>query len=107
MAYRLLKKASTSGNPQDLVMLITLALPWSRRPLLPSTKRRLLFLLLALMASPARAADLDAAPIRYSQAPAHNVIAQLQERIDAGQTVLAHEDHFGYLRSLLHELQVP
>jgi len=31
----------------------------------------------------------------------------LIERVKAGETKLAHEEHFGYLRSLLTELDVP
>jgi hypothetical protein len=46
-------------------------------------------------------------PIRYSQAPADNPVSRLQQRIDAGQTRLAHEPTFGYLRALLRELRVP
>jgi hypothetical protein len=55
----------------------------------------------------ARADDLDREPIRYATAPADNAVSRLQKRIDAGETLLAHEDHFGYLRPLLRELNVP
>jgi hypothetical protein len=54
-----------------------------------------------------RADDLDREPIRYATAPADNAVSRLQRRIDAGEAVLAHEHHFGYLRSLLRELKVP
>jgi hypothetical protein len=55
----------------------------------------------------ARAVDLDQPPLNYSKAPADNVISRLQERIDAGRVALRHEEGLGYLRSLLHELDVP
>lgn len=56
---------------------------------------------------PARAADIESEPISYSKAPPSNVISRLQERIDAGQSVLTFDDKFGYLRSVLGELHVP
>jgi hypothetical protein len=62
--------------------------------------------LLALPGS-ARAGDIEQPPIRYSVAPADNVISRLQQRLDAGKSTLAFEKHFGYLRSLLHALDVP
>lgn len=54
-----------------------------------------------------RADDLDQEPIRYSTATADNAVSRLQRRIDAGEARLAHEEGFGYLRSLLRELHVP
>jgi hypothetical protein len=58
-------------------------------------------------AASAAAADLDQPPIRYATAPVDNPVSRLQQRIDAGQVLLNHEEHFGYLRSLLRELHVP
>jgi hypothetical protein len=55
----------------------------------------------------ADAADLEREPIHYMKAPAHNAVSRLQERVDAGKTRLTYEAKFGYLRSLLKELNVP
>ena len=52
------------------------------------------------------AQEYEQAPIQYSQAEPHNCVTRLVERIQAGQTHLRHEPRFGYLRSLLKELQV-
>ncbi len=51
--------------------------------------------------------DFEKDPIHYSAAEADNTVSRLQQRLAAGQASLTHEEHFGYLRSLLHELQVP
>src|SRR5262245_3957937 len=59
------------------------------------------------LASPVRADDYDREPIRYSTAPANNVVSRLEERLAAGKTQLPHEKRLGYLRSLLGELTVP
>ncbi|MGH7168818.1 MAG: hypothetical protein ACRELF_08000 [Gemmataceae bacterium] len=56
---------------------------------------------------PARAVDIDRAPINYGSADPHNAVERLQERLDAGQARLTYEDGRGYLRSLLRELNVP
>ncbi len=73
--------------------------------------RRLLSLLLLWTASPlvvpTRGADLEREPIRYSQAPANNPITRLEQHLDRGQARLTYEEGFGYLRSLLRELNVP
>jgi hypothetical protein len=55
----------------------------------------------------ARGDDLDREPIRYATAGADNAVSRLQKRVDSGEAVLAHEPHFGYLRPLLRELNVP
>jgi len=63
---------------------------------------------LAALAGPAaRGADIEGEPINYSKAASSNVVARLQQRIDAGQVKIAYEDRVGYLRSLLRELKVP
>jgi hypothetical protein len=67
----------------------------------------LLGALAMVWAGPARAADIDQPPVRYSTAAGDNVISRLQARIDAGRSPLRFEKHFGYLRSLLHALDVP
>jgi hypothetical protein len=55
----------------------------------------------------AAAGDIESEPINYAKAPADNVISRLQQRIESGRTTLKYEPHFGRLRSLLGELQVP
>jgi hypothetical protein len=55
----------------------------------------------------ARAADIDREPINYSTAAEHNAVGRLQQRLNSGRAQLAYEDGFGYLRSLLRELNVP
>jgi hypothetical protein len=64
-------------------------------------------LFLFALTAAARADDFEKEPINYATAPADNVVSRLQRRLDAGQAALKHEDHFGYLRSLLRELRVP
>src|SRR5262249_48380307 len=51
--------------------------------------------------------EFEQEPIRYSNAEPCNRVSQLIESIKAGKARLAHEEHFGYLRSLLTELDVP
>jgi hypothetical protein len=70
-------------------------------------QRAFLVLLLAGLAMPARAVDLDRDPINYSSADPHNAIERLQQRLDDGQAKLTYEKGPGYLRSLLRELNVP
>ncbi|MGE0042241.1 MAG: hypothetical protein AB7H88_12050 [Vicinamibacterales bacterium] len=46
--------------------------------------------------------------IKYAESTPTDAIARLQQRIDAGEVTLTHDDGpTGYLRSLLHELDVP
>jgi hypothetical protein len=72
------------------------------------SRRYLPTLLATALFSPALcAADLEREPILYTTAPTHNVITRLQERLDRGEAKLTHDEHFGYLRSLLRELNVP
>ncbi len=77
-------------------------------PLHPTRLTLLSLVLLGLCGAPAvRATDIDAAPINYSSAADDNAVTRLQKRIDAGQVKLAYEPHYGYLRALLKELQIP
>jgi hypothetical protein len=62
---------------------------------------------LPLIGNRATAADLDAAPIHYSTAPAENAVTRLQKRIENGEIRLDFDDDHGYLRSLLRLLDVP
>jgi hypothetical protein len=51
--------------------------------------------------------EFEQSPIRYSDSKPENSISRLVERLATGETKLAHEPHFGYLRSLLSALNVP
>jgi hypothetical protein len=62
---------------------------------------------LPVFSAQARAADIEAEPIRYSQAPADNAVSRLQERLRSGQAHLTYDGDHGYLRALLSELNVP
>jgi hypothetical protein len=57
--------------------------------------------------STARADEFERAPINYSKTEPANVVSRLQDRLDRGADRLEYEDHFGYLRSVLRELDVP
>ena len=51
--------------------------------------------------------DFEREPIHYETARADNSISQLQARLDNGETKLTFDDRFGYLKSVLRELDVP
>lgn len=79
-----------------------------------SLRKLLLFALLPLTLAVAAGlrssylVPLDHEAIRYSaQADVDDIITRLQQRIDRGEVQLTHEDEFGYLRSVLKELNVP
>jgi hypothetical protein len=84
-----------------------MAIRGRRRCFLLPAGRGLQLLLVAALVTPARAADLEAEPIRYSTATASNAITRLQERLDAGQAQLSYDGQFGYLPSVLRELRIP
>ncbi|MFO1022937.1 MAG: hypothetical protein U0903_19900 [Planctomycetales bacterium] len=50
--------------------------------------------------------DYEREPIEYSKATPKNPVSALQKRIDEGGTKLEYAEHFGYLKSVLKELQV-
>lgn len=60
-----------------------------------------------LAALPAWGQEFEQAPILYSQSAPNNRVSRLIDQIQAGEKKLAYEEHFGYLRSLLKELDVP
>jgi hypothetical protein len=64
-------------------------------------------MLLLAVGHPIFAADLDAAPIRYTTAPDDNSVTRLIKKLETGVTSIPHEKRFGYLRGLLRELNVP
>jgi hypothetical protein len=47
------------------------------------------------------------APINYRSNDLHDPVANLQKRLDAGKTALAFNDHQGYLKSVIEELNIP
>jgi hypothetical protein len=63
--------------------------------------------LLASLANASLASDdFEREPINYSQATPENIVSRLQQRIEAGDAKLEFEPRFGYLKSLLRELNV-
>src|SRR5262245_20051015 len=60
-----------------------------------------------LFALPLWGQEFEQAPILYSQSAPNNRVSRLIDQIKSGQKQLAYEEHFGYLRSLLKELEVP
>jgi hypothetical protein len=73
--------------------------------MLPRSSATLAVLLVTV--SPALALDIDAPPIRYTEATPANAVSRLQERLAAGKVTLRPEKGFGYLRPVLKELNVP
>ncbi|MES2789064.1 MAG: hypothetical protein V4719_05540 [Planctomycetota bacterium] len=53
-----------------------------------------------------RADDFDREPINYTTSQPHDCISRLQQRLDQRETALKYTAEFGYLPSLLSELQV-
>ncbi|WP_160115123.1 hypothetical protein [Bryocella elongata] len=47
------------------------------------------------------------APINYRSEDLHDPVAKLQQRLNDGKATLAYEPQFGYLRSVLKQLNVP
>jgi hypothetical protein len=54
-----------------------------------------------------QADEFERAPIHYSNTEPDNRVSLLQQRLGNGTAKLEYEDHFGYLRSVLKELDVP
>ena len=54
-----------------------------------------------------QAQEFEHEPIEYSKRSGNNRVTQLMADIQSGKKALKHEPGFGYLRSLLSELQVP
>lgn len=72
------------------------------------------FLWLPLLATAINAASLAQAGVNYEEAPIfysvtspENRISRLQQRLAAGEVALKYEEPTGYLRSLLHALEIP
>ncbi|WP_182870043.1 hypothetical protein [Stieleria mannarensis] len=50
---------------------------------------------------------LDEAPIHYTETKGENRVSAMIDKVDSGELDLIYEDGYGYLRSILAELQVP
>ncbi|MCS7024103.1 MAG: hypothetical protein NZV14_04845 [Bryobacteraceae bacterium] len=50
---------------------------------------------------------LDHEAIQYSKLPLSDPVARLRAKLERGETKLAWDEEFGYLRSLLRELKIP
>ncbi len=64
-------------------------------------------IVLCLTFGPASGQDLEREPIHYETAPVDNPVSRLQARLDSGEAKLEFDDRVGYLKSVLHELDVP
>jgi hypothetical protein len=52
------------------------------------------------------AQDFEREPIQYSKSKPDNFVSRLIDRVQSGETTLQHDERFGYLKSLLAELDV-
>lgn len=62
---------------------------------------------LSSCASAACAQDFEQEPISYSRTAPDNRVSRLIADLQSGKKTLPHESHFGYLRALLAELDIP
>jgi len=62
---------------------------------------------LALSSAPVSAQDFEQEPISYSRSAPDNRVSRLIADLQSGKKTLPHESHFGYLRALLAELDIP
>jgi len=60
-----------------------------------------------LVTAAVTAQEFEQPPINYSRATPENCVSRLIAEVEAGRKKLVFEEYFGYLRSLLTELQVP
>ncbi|MFN0119581.1 MAG: hypothetical protein ACKV2V_03660 [Blastocatellia bacterium] len=64
-------------------------------------------IILAGGALPAGSAPQDHEAIQYEKGPVSDAVWQLQQQLDSGKTKLVYDEHFGWLRSVLEQLQLP
>ena len=72
--------------------------------------RHFVWLGMACIAGTARVhagVNYEEAPIFYSSTAPENRVSRLQQRLAAGEVTLRYDDPQGYLRSVLHELEIP
>jgi len=55
----------------------------------------------------AQRSGFEQPPIDYLNTPVHDAVSKLAERIESGETKLKYDSTFGYLKSVLAELEVP
>ncbi len=72
-------------------------------------KLRLLAFVLLVAAHPLCHAQtrLDEAPINYTETKGNNRVTAMIDKVDSGELELVYEDGYGFLRSILSELDVP
>lgn len=51
--------------------------------------------------------NFERPPINYLDADVHDPVAELVEKLDSGDVTLSYDDQFGYLKSVLQQLDVP
>ena len=66
-----------------------------------------LVILCGVLGNSARAQEYQQEPILYSKSAPEDRVSELIQRLDAEETRLDYEPGFGFLRSILRELQVP
>jgi hypothetical protein len=64
-------------------------------------------MLLAAQGGDVFAVSIDHAAIQYTTRPTNDVVAELNKKLQAGQTTLAFDGRVGYLRAVLAALDVP
>ncbi|TWU16682.1 hypothetical protein Poly21_38870 [Allorhodopirellula heiligendammensis] len=80
------------------------------RRVLPHVRSMWLGCLLSMLTTAAANAQMNGyerPPIDYLHTEVHDPVAKLAAQIQAGETQLAHDAEFGYLESVLQELDVP
>lgn len=84
----------------------------TRQRLRPHIVRLVLQIVVAwcvLAASPATVMcqpDFEQEPINYGSAATHDRVVTLQQRLDAGETILEHHAEHGYLQSILEQFDI-
>lgn len=75
-------------------------------PRLVQNRRWIVALVLGLTSLSARGQDFEREPINYAKQTPDNRVSRLVDELASGKASLRRETHFGYLRSLLEELDV-
>ncbi|MBI2479517.1 MAG: hypothetical protein HYV60_13045 [Planctomycetia bacterium] len=66
-----------------------------------------LFLVLFSSQQVAAQIEFESEPVNYNTAPTNDPVVKLQRLLDAGELTLKHDEHYGYLPSVLDALNVP
>ena len=51
--------------------------------------------------------EFEAEPVNYNTAQTNDPVVKLQKLLDSGELKLVHDEHYGYLPSVLDALNVP